>query len=91
MTDIMDRMFVIRNPNLVAEEIAFLRARVAEDKARRERRCAWSRDGEDSDTWATRCGHYFTLNEGTPSDNQMSYCPFCSAEIDATVDEDAPA
>lgn len=51
--------------------------------------CGWARDGWDSDTWATACGHYFTVNDGTPSDNEMHYCPFCAAKIDDTPDDDA--
>lgn len=58
-------------------------------QADEESACGWARDGWDSDTWATACGHYFTVNDGTPSDNEMHYCPFCAAKIDDTPDDDA--
>ena len=43
--------------------------------------CGWTRESEDSDTWATGCGEYFTINEGTPKDNQMKFCCYCGKEI----------
>jgi hypothetical protein len=43
--------------------------------------CYWSQDGEDGDTWATQCGHYFALNEGTPSDNKMDFCCYCGRQL----------
>lgn len=63
------------------------------DAARKdaERECWWARDGEDSDTWQTQCGHWFTVNDGTPSDNEMHYCPFCAGKIDDTPDDAAIA
>lgn len=44
-------------------------------------KCIWSQDGEDSDTWSTTCGHYFTLNEGTPKENNFKFCVFCGKKI----------
>lgn len=31
--------------------------------------CVWSDDGDDSNCWATQCGHYFEVNEGTLGDD----------------------
>ena len=44
-------------------------------------RCYWNQDGEDCDTWATSCGHYFTINDGTPSDNSMKFCCYCGGSL----------
>lgn len=43
--------------------------------------CIWTQDDEDSDTWGTQCGHYFTVNEGTPADNSMRFCCFCGKPL----------
>ena len=43
--------------------------------------CHWSQDGEDSDVWATQCGHYFRLNEGSPIDNDMKFCCYCGRTL----------
>lgn len=44
--------------------------------------CVWARDGdEESDTWATGCGRYFTINEGNAADNGMTFCAFCGRPI----------
>lgn len=43
-------------------------------------KCLWTYD-QDLDTWDTQCDNSFMLNEGTPSDNQMNYCPYCGHEI----------
>jgi hypothetical protein len=50
--------------------------------------CAWARDGEDSDTWVTQCDHYFTINEGTPRDNDMKFCCFCGKPVDTYLPEE---
>ena len=49
------------------------------------KRCIWSQDDWDSDAWATSCGHYFTLLEGTPADNDMVYCCHCAKPIEQVL------
>ena len=45
--------------------------------------CAWYRDGEDSDAWATSCKHIFMLNDGeTPSDCKWAFCPYCGKSLE---------
>jgi hypothetical protein len=44
--------------------------------------CTWAQDGEDSDTWGTSCGQFFTLNEGSPADNDMRHCCYCGKSLD---------
>lgn len=43
--------------------------------------CHWSQDSEDGDTWAAQCGRYFTINDGSPSDNEMRFCCFCGKPL----------
>ena len=46
--------------------------------------CRWLQDGdEESDLWAASCGRhrYFSLNEGTPKDNDMTHCCFCGKPL----------
>lgn len=58
--------------------------------------CNWYQDGgyDGSDTWETSCGHYFTLNEGSPEENEFKFCSFCGGTIksfpfiEEEVDED---
>jgi hypothetical protein len=55
------------------------------NRLRAARLCDWSQDGdEDSDTWHSDCGHYFTLTEGHPIDNGFRFCPICGASISVT-------
>lgn len=42
--------------------------------------CIWARDA-DSDAWDSSCGHMFCLNEGTPLENDMSFCCFCGEPL----------
>lgn len=41
--------------------------------------CIWTED--DDGTWATQCGHLFVLNDGTPLQNDMAYCPYCGNRL----------
>jgi hypothetical protein len=42
--------------------------------------CHWFHDDEDG-AFDTQCDQRFTLNEGTPEDNYMNYCPFCGGKL----------
>ena len=46
--------------------------------------CAWTRsqEWEDSDCWKTDCGNAWRLDDGTPSENHMSFCPFCGRKLE---------
>lgn len=56
-----------------------------EDEAK-ERKCKWEPKENYSeftdDYWESACDHLWTLEEGTPKDNEMKYCPFCGLEIE---------
>jgi hypothetical protein len=44
--------------------------------------CTWHQDGDsDSGVYATSCGHYFNLEDGTPEDNKMSWCCYCGKKL----------
>ena len=45
--------------------------------------CIWTNATTDhSDTWETECGKMFTLNEGSPSDNDMKFCCYCGGSLE---------
>ena len=51
--------------------------------------CLWSRDGdEEHDVWGTSCGRYFTIIEGTPTDNEMRFCCYCGGNLEENNDAD---
>ena len=45
--------------------------------------CEWLNDPADdsNDMWQTDCGHDFSLNDGTPSDNDMEFCHYCGKKL----------
>lgn len=49
--------------------------------------CIWSEKEElNSDYWeCNRCEIKWILNDGTPFDNEMHYCPGCGAEIKSVI------
>lgn len=44
-------------------------------------RCVWAEDGEDG-PWASSCGHYWQFTDGTPTENDMKFCPFCGKPLE---------
>ena len=64
-----------------------LRAALAEPDT-----CTWQQDGDsDSGVYGTSCGSYFSINDGTPEDNKMSWCCYCGKKLAQeliTEDED---
>lgn len=49
-----------------------------------EGKCVWSEFPEidDCGNWDTGCGNAFILSEGTPSENEFKFCPYCGREIE---------
>lgn len=45
--------------------------------------CEWALDEPDSGTWATDCGHMFTILAGTPTENRMAFCCYCGKPLKA--------
>jgi len=48
--------------------------------------CNWVEN--DDGFWVTGCGHFFVLNDGTPSDNQMHWCPYCGKSLQEMQPDD---
>jgi len=40
--------------------------------------CVWR---EEEGYWVTSCCNEFVINEGTPKENKMKYCPFCGGAL----------
>ena len=40
-------------------------------------RCQWTED----EAWATSCGGFLQIENGTPADNQMVFCCYCGRPI----------
>lgn len=74
------------------EEAIFLKRKIealdmahnALKKALQERpKGRWKLIQEDWNTYeCTECKEWWTLESGTPLDNNMAYCPFCGAFLD---------
>lgn len=43
--------------------------------------CMWA---EEDEYWETACGNSFVLNDGTPSDNDLKFCPYCGKFLHQT-------
>jgi len=41
--------------------------------------CEWVEDVDG--IWDTGCGQFFVLEDGTPSDNKMRWCPYCGKSL----------
>lgn len=57
--------------------------------------CNWSSEGDpdyDEGRWVSDCGNDFLLTEGTPSENKMKFCCYCSKPLTETktmrIDDD---
>lgn len=45
--------------------------------------CEWTLMDEEFNAYDTSCGNPWCLEEGTPEDNKMIYCPACGRKIKA--------
>ena len=44
--------------------------------------CLWNNvDG----CWETTCGNAFEINDGTPSENHMTYCCYCGGKVEEEI------
>lgn len=41
--------------------------------------CCWSESSNGA--WATGCGELWELNDGTPKENGMKFCPCCGRKL----------
>ena len=42
--------------------------------------CYWALDS-DGFAWETSCGGLFVINDGTPRENDMEFCPYCGKRL----------
>lgn len=67
-----------------------MQAQAERAEPKRPQTCLWSRSDDDTDVWETACGNAFTINEGAPADNEMTFCCFCGRELKGEIgDSDA--
>ena len=45
-----------------------------------KRVCHWNEDGDGS-FYATDCGRAFSLNDGTPEQNDIKFCCYCGLPL----------
>lgn len=50
----------------------------------------WIKDRICEDTWECECGYLHTFLEGTPKQNEFSYCPYCGGKINQIEEETKP-
>ena len=50
-------------------------------KEKERRKGHWEDFDYDNSYRCTSCGEIWTLNDGTPAENNMNYCPKCGADM----------
>lgn len=55
--------------------------RLEELQAHAQRKCAWTRDVDDGDTYDGDCGIRWSFVDGGPSENRARFCPACGGVI----------
>lgn len=53
-----------------------------------ESTCNWNQDEWEGDLWVSECGVYWSLNEGTPTENKMKFCLNCGKPLTQTPYEE---
>lgn len=69
----------------IALEMAKERGKKAAD-TKQPKVCVWRYDW-DIDGYNTDCDGAWNLDEGTPSENGMNYCPFCGLRLKEVIPE----
>lgn len=83
-----DGPVILGEPDVLTPDDVRRVTRRAEPK--RPQTCLWSRSDDDTDVWETACGNAFTINEGSPADNEMVFCCYCGRELKGEIgDSDA--
>lgn len=56
-------------------------------------KCHWREVGGFGDLhWETDCGNAFSVTDGSPSENNMAFCPYCGKSlVEHPVGEDDEA
>jgi hypothetical protein len=50
--------------------------------------CRWYQNDAGSDAWRTACGGLFSITNGTPQENKMSWCCYCGGKLEESLDTD---
>ena len=50
--------------------------------------CHWVQEGNDDNTWESDCGNTFCINDGTPKQNDLRFCPFCGLPLVEVVSDE---
>lgn len=45
----------------------------------KDQRCYWTEDPDGQ--WETSCGNTFVIIDGSPADNDMTYCCYCGKKL----------
>lgn len=48
--------------------------------------CHWIYD--DLDVWITSCGQEFNLEDGSPTDNSIRFCPYCGNGVEWEISQE---
>ncbi len=43
--------------------------------------CLWKIENADEGVWTTLCGELFVMIDGSPTENEMIFCPYCGRGI----------
>ena len=43
--------------------------------------CNWNQYDDEYGSYETDCGHGYVINEGSPTENGMKFCPFCGRTL----------
>lgn len=54
---------------------------IEELEARPRGSCEWKLDIEEANVWESVCGRSFWLEDGTPTENEMQFCPYCGRNL----------
>jgi hypothetical protein len=52
------------------------------DTTSEDRICVWH---EGDEYWNASCGYEFVLNEGTPAESHMNFCPHCGGVLQEEI------
>ena len=57
--------------------------RIAKEYSSSEEFCEWVRDNSEYDVYDTKCEKTHMFIDGSPSENEYEFCPYCGKKIKA--------
>jgi rubrerythrin len=65
-----------------ARGINDVRKLILSEQSEQKEPCEWTQEDEDSNTWeCNKCGLLWPLNDGTPQENDINFCPNCGRSL----------